>query len=222
MISEARQAEVLGERLRDVGFSDRAVGLIIEQVQGLGRESSDYSDAPDNAGSSSQGPGLAEAATAYEVDRSTDSTASAEQARRAATGPISRRVGKPSNSSSQDVAAEVDGQLIAPDLPLFGTGIVAWILVLAGGWQGLSCSPSLLGVGEIEIVGNGCAGAGPGLFSFAGLVTALWLFAPAAWHPLRGFLRLPKLEIEPALRATAIWCGFAFLLVTTLILASLA
>ncbi|MEZ5823979.1 MAG: hypothetical protein R3C97_04345 [Geminicoccaceae bacterium] len=218
MISDAKQAEVLGERLRDVGFSDRAVGLIIEQVQGLGRDVGDYNDLAEDGHASA----LAESAAAYEVDRGAEVDGSKDESGGgAAPGPITRRVGKPPKRAASR-PEESEGKLIAPDLPLFGAGLLAWIMVLAGSWRALSCSPSLLGVGEVEIVGSGCSAAAPGLVSFTGLVTVLWLFAPAAWHPLRGFLRLPRLEIEPALRATAIWCGFALLLVTTLLLASMA
>ncbi|MCB1968989.1 MAG: hypothetical protein R3D03_12100 [Geminicoccaceae bacterium] len=216
MISEARQADILGERLRDVGFSDRAVGLILEQVQSLRQEFPPTGPSTVTAVS----PGLDEDATAYEVDRTVEISAE-EQTVTTGARPRPARVDTPT-SSTPDAIDTPEGQLIEPDLPVLGAGLIVWVMVLVGSWSGLSCSPTLLGVGEVEIVGSGCGVSAPGLLSFAGLVTVLWLLAPAAWNPLRSLLRLPRLAIQPALRAMAIWLGLSLLILTTLVMASLS
>ena len=201
MTTEAATVDKLTERLRDVGFSERAVTLIVEQVDGLREES-----------------GLSESASRYELERLV------EQAKEAQSREAERErapVGDGAEIPAKDTAGEAT-RLVDPDLPVAGAGLVAWLLVLLSSWTGLTCEARLVGVGDLEILAEGCAGSGPGLLSFAGLLVVVWLVAPAAWNLIASRLRLPRPSLAQSVRAAVIWAGFSLLLVTTLLLASIA
>ena len=196
MVTEATRADKLGERLRDVGFSERAVALIVEQVEGLREEN-----------------GLAEAALPYELEKLVTREKTAEKAR-SERAEAADPVDAPPKTSPA-------ARLVDPDLPVAAAGAVTWLLVLLSSWTGLTCEAQMLGVGDLEILAEGCAAAGPGLFSIAGVLVTLWLVAPAAWNLIAGKLDLPRPDIAQSLRAAVIWGGFSLLLVMTLVLASM-
>ena len=193
MITDATRSDRLGERLREVGFTERAVGLILEQVE-----------------SHEQEHGLAEAARSYDFERLAPE-AEDEKVEEAA---------KPTVLRPTEVT-EPAARLTDPDLFLFAAGIFFWLISLISAWDGLTCQARVLGVGELDILAEGCATAGPGLFSMAGILAVVWLCVPAAWHPIATGLDLPRPDMGQSLRALAIWGGMALLLVTTLLLASI-
>ncbi|MCB2053826.1 MAG: hypothetical protein KDE35_06235 [Geminicoccaceae bacterium] len=209
-------SDVLADRLREVGFSERAVSLIVDQVRTLGYQGGQ----PTSAGGPAQG--LAEAhAPAYDPRASIAARSAAMQSHRRKQEEADAAAAESERTATAPAAAEPAAPAVSdPDLPLAAAGLVGWLLVAIGSWAGLTCEPGLLGVGDVEIVGARCAGVAPGLLSFAGAVTALWLVAPAFWHPIARRFGVGRLASDQARRATTIWAGFAALMSLTLVLAS--